>query len=216
VVRHTDDVPHQKVWIAWHSPGLYRTGDADLDVLASVLASGKDSRLYSHLVHDTQVAKSIKAYQVSLLLSSFYVIEATASPGKTTDEVVTEVDRVMAEMLKDGPTEEEVQIAKVNWEARFFGDIASIRAKSNQLNKYYIQTGITDYIGTDLARYLMVTPGSVHKAQEAWLTDKRVVLHVTPEVAEAPSEPVDDEKPKPVDDEKPKPVDDENTKKEDN
>jgi predicted Zn-dependent peptidase len=208
VVRYTDDVPHQKVWIAWHSPGLYRTGDADLDVLASVLASGKDSRLYSHLVHDTQVAKSIKAYQVSLLLSSFYVIEATASPGKTTDEVVTEVDRVMAEMLKDGPTEEEVQIAKVNWEARFFGDMASIRAKSNQLNKYYIQTGITDYIGTDLARYLMVTPGSVHKAQEAWLTDKRVVLHVRPEVAEAPTEPVDDEKPKPVDDE--------NTKKEDN
>jgi len=189
VVRHTDDVPHQKVWIAWHSPGLYQPGDADLDVFSSIVSSGKDSRLYKELVHDSQIAKSVEAYQVSLLLGSFFVIEATASPGKTTDEVVTEVDRVLADMLKDGPSDEEITIAKLNWEARFYGDMASIRAKSNQLNQYYIQTGTTDYIKTDLARYLAVTPSSVHQAQEAWLTDKRVVLHVGPEPEAPPAEP---------------------------
>ena len=184
VVRHTDDVPHQKVWIAWHRPGLYKPGDADLDVLASVVSSGKDSRLYKHLVHDTQIAKSIEAYQVSLLLGSFFVVEATASPGKSTDEVVTEVDRVLAELIKDGPSEEEVRIAKDNWEARFYGGLASIRAKSDPLNQYYMQTGNTDYIQTDLARYLNVTPSSVHQTQERWLTDKRVVLHVGPKPQE--------------------------------
>jgi predicted Zn-dependent peptidase len=190
IVRHTDNVPHEKVWIAWHSPALYQPGDADLDVLSSLLSSGKDSRLYKHLVHDTQVAKSVEASQVSLLLGSFYVIEATASPGKHTDEVVAEVDKVLAELLKEGPSDDEVKIAKVNWEARFYGELGSIRAKSNQLNQYYIQTGTTGFIQTDLDRYLAVTPDSVNKTQESWLTDKRLILHVTPEPTE-PTEPTE-------------------------
>ena len=28
VIRKTDDVPHDKVWLAWHSPALYAAGDA--------------------------------------------------------------------------------------------------------------------------------------------------------------------------------------------
>ncbi len=181
IIHETDDVPHKKVWIAWHTPALYADGDADLDVLSSVLSDGKDSRLYKSLVHELQVAKSIEAYQVSNLLGGFYVIEGTAAKGKTTDEVVVEVDRVLADLLKSGPSEEEVSIAKLNWEAGFYHGLGSIRTKSNRLNQYYIQTGTTDYIGKDLARYLAVTPGSVHRIQETWLSQPRVELHVVPE-----------------------------------
>ncbi len=196
VVRHTDDVPHHKVWLAWHTPALYKPGDADLDVLSGILSAGKDSRLYSKLVHDLKVAKSIEAYQISNLLSSFYVIEATASPGKTTDELVTEIDRVMADLVKDGPTDEETNISKLNIEAGFYRDLGSISRKANQLNQYYIQTGNTDFIQKDLARYQEVTPGSVHRAQETWLATKnRVVLHVTPEEkAPEPAAKTDDSK----------------------
>jgi zinc protease len=184
VLRKTDDVPHDKVWLAWHSPALYADGDADLDVLSSVLSAGKDSRLYLALVKDKQIAKDIEAYQVSMLLGSFYVVEATASKGHTTDELVAEIDALLASVVADGPTDEEVTIAKTNWEAKFYRSLQSISTKSNQLNQYYIQTGNTDYIGTDLGRYLAVTAASVKSVAADTLVSGRVQLHVTPEAVE--------------------------------
>jgi zinc protease len=184
VVRKTDDVPHQKVWITWHTPGLYQDDDADFDYLSSVLSDGKDSRLYRHLVHDLQIAKDVSAYQSSSVLGSFFAIEATAAVGHSTDAIVKEVDAVLAELAQSGPDVDEIAIAKVNWEARFFNDLLSIARKANQLNQYYVQTGDPGFTAKDLARYQAVTPASVHAAQQKWLTGDRLILHVTPETKE--------------------------------
>jgi zinc protease len=184
VVRKTDDVPHEKVWITWHTPGLYQDDDADFDYLSSVLSDGKDSRLYRHLVHDLQIAKDVSAYQASSVLGSFFAIEATAAVGHSTDAIVKEVDAVLAELAETGPDVDEVAIAKVNWEARFFNDLLSIARKANQLNQYYVQTGDPGFTAKDLARYQSVTPASIQAAQQKWLTGDRLILHVTPESKE--------------------------------
>jgi zinc protease len=184
IIRKTDDVPHQKVWVAWHTPGLFAEGDADFDVLSSVLTDGKESRLYKHLVHDLQIAKDVNAFQSSSLLGSIFIVTATAATGHTTDEVVAELDKVLAEVAQTGPSDGEVAIAKTNWEARFFGDLLSISSKANQLNQYYVQTGSPDYIGQDLARYQGVSTESVHAAQKRWITADRLILHIGPESTE--------------------------------
>jgi len=53
----TDQVQLPRLYLVWHTPALYRPGDAELDVVASVLAGGKNSRLYKRLVYDLQVAQ---------------------------------------------------------------------------------------------------------------------------------------------------------------
>ncbi len=182
VVRKTDEVPLAKVWIAWRSPALYQAGDADLDILSSVLSDGKDSRLYKALVREKQIAKDIRAYQSSATIASAYVIEATAAPDHTTDEIVVEVDRLLAELANTGPTEDEVLVSKTNWEAMFFQSLSTIAAKADMLSMYNVKTGDPGYIGQDLARYLAVTPESVKSAMTSWLKPgQRVVLHVLPE-----------------------------------
>ena len=81
VVQRFDDVPERKLWLVWHSPSLYQPGDAELDLFSSVFGSGKDSRLYKHLVREKKVAKSVAAYQMSESWG-LATIQATASEGK--------------------------------------------------------------------------------------------------------------------------------------
>jgi zinc protease len=187
VIRKTDDVPHNKLWLAWHSPGVYQPGDADLDTLSSTLSAGKDSRLYQKLIEQSQLAQDVEAYQVSMLLGSFYVIEATAAEGIDPDEVVKAIDEVLADVQENGITEDEVTLAKINWEASFFRRMRTISTKANQLNQYHVQTGDTDYISKDLARFMGVTPQSITTAAKR-LGKGRIVLHIGPADEDTPTE----------------------------
>lgn len=186
VIRKTDTVPHDKVWIAWHSPALYQPGDAELDTLSSVLSSGKDSRLYQSIIEEKKMAQDIRAYQVSMLLGSFYVIEATATEGVDPDALVAEIDNVVAEVKENGVTDSELELAKINWEASFFRRLSTIGAKADQLNQYFIHLGDTDYIAKDLARFQGVTSEGVKTAVNR-LNTGRVILHIGPEAKPEPS-----------------------------
>jgi len=185
-VHYASKVPHHKVWLAWHSPKLYAPGDADLDIVSGLLSEGRDSLLYQRLVKETGVAKDVAAYQASSYLTSSYVITATAAAGHTTDEVVAEIDAVLEGFLAAPPSSESVADAKTSWEVRAYGGLQTISNKANQLNSYYILTGNTGYLSTDLGRYLSVTPRSVHEAANMYLgVPGRVELHVHP-LDEAP------------------------------
>ena len=181
VIRQEEaGVPFQKVWIAWPSPPLYAEGDADLDLLSSVLTSGKDSRLNRVLVYEKQIAKSISASQVSRSLTGMYLIQATAAEGHTTDELVAEIDAILGELAEQGPTEDEVSIGVTNWEARFIRGLGSLAARANQLNSYFFHTGDPDYVQEDLNRYLAVTRSSIQDVTTTIANGNRVELHIIP------------------------------------
>ncbi|MDX2086712.1 MAG: pitrilysin family protein, partial [Kofleriaceae bacterium] len=50
-----------RVTLAWHTPALYTPGDAELDLLSTVLTDGKTSRLYEPLVYRSKLAKDVSA-----------------------------------------------------------------------------------------------------------------------------------------------------------
>jgi len=192
VVHYGSKVPHHKVWVAWHSPKLYAPGDAELDIVSGLLTSGRDSLLYQRLVKETGLAKDVAAYQSSSYLASSYIIQATAAKGHTTDEVVAEIDAVMAAFLDAPPSDEAIADAKTEWEVRAYGGLQTIANKANQLNSYYVLTGNTDYLSTDLGRYLGVTADGVHQAANMYLgVAERVEVHVHPR-EEAPDGAIDD------------------------
>ena len=59
----TDRVQLPRLYLAWLTPRHFAPGDAALDVVADVLAGGKNSRLYKRLVYDMQIAQSVSAFQ---------------------------------------------------------------------------------------------------------------------------------------------------------
>ena len=189
VVRKEDKVPHDKVWLAWLSPKLYAEGDAEMDILSGILTDGKDSRLYKRLVKDKQIAKDVQSFQYSAFLQGQFIIEATAAEGHTTDELVAEIDATLAELREAGPTAAELDLARTSWEVNFYSGLRTISTKANQLSSYNTLVGRPDFLQEDLDRFLGVTPESAHQfARDVLVPDRRVVLHVTPEAAEAGEE----------------------------
>ena len=76
-----DRVELPRVYMAWHSPAMFDDGDAEMDLLADLLANGKTSRLYRTLVYEQQVALDVSAYQSSRELAGFFLVVVDGRPG---------------------------------------------------------------------------------------------------------------------------------------
>src|SRR5262245_59016977 len=180
----TDRVQLPRITIAWLTPRHFAPGDATLDVVADVLAGGRNSRLYKRLVYDMQIAQEVSAFQVSQALSSYFQVEATPQPGHTDEELLKVIDEEIAKLQHDLPTEREVQRAINKIEASYFNRmerVGGFGGKADQLNSYFSETGIPDWFNEDLGRYRVLSPTDIRAAAVAFLPrDRRVELTVLP------------------------------------
>jgi len=181
----TDRVQLPRLSLAWLTPRALEPGDAALDVLADVLAGGKNSRLYKRLVYDLQIAQDVSAYQSSMALSSYFLIQAMPQRGHTVEELQKVIDEEIARLQQEPPSEREVQRALNKIESSFYSRmerVGGFGGKADQLNAYYTRTGNPDWFNEDLSRYRAIAPNDVRAAAEAFLPrDRRVELTVLPE-----------------------------------
>ncbi len=176
-----DKVQLPRLYMQWPSAPMNTREDAVLDVLADVLASGKNSRLYKTLVYDKQVAQSVSTYQASSLLASQFGIEVTAKPGKNLTEMETIVNEELAKVLKNGIDEKEVQTSINNRESSLTNTLATVLGKANSLATYFTFTGDPNNINKEFDRYKGITPNEVLSVARKFLGGKKVALSVVPE-----------------------------------
>jgi zinc protease len=181
----TDRVQLPRIYLAWLTPRLYAPGDAALDLVSSMLTGGKNSRLYKRLVYDLQIAQDVQAYQASLSLGSYFVIQATARPGQPIEKLQALVDEELQELRREAPSAREVERALNQIEAAYYSRLEHVGGgggKADQLNSYFMHTGNPDWFNEDLARYRALSPTDVRAAADAYLPlDRRVELTVVPE-----------------------------------
>ncbi len=176
-----DRVQLPRAFYTWPTVKLFDKDDAALDVLSSVLASGKNSRLYKRLVYDMQIAQSVSASQYSSKLAGRFEIDVTPKPGQSPaaiDKVVKEeVQKLIAEQI----TERELQRVRNSYRSSFLNRIASNLGKAEVLNSYNYMAGNPDYVQQDAARYEQVTRADVQRVAQTYLGKPKVVLTVVPE-----------------------------------
>jgi len=178
-----DRVELPRLYLAWHSPGMFHPGDADLDLLADVLANGKTSRLYHALVYTRRLATEVAAFQNSRELAGFFQVIATAAPGHTLAEVERAIDDEIARLAGDGLDPGELERSLTQAEAQFvyrLQTVGGFGGKSDQLNAYNVFLGEPGYFERDIARYRAATAGSLRDAARAVLGAPRVTLSVVP------------------------------------
>src|SRR6188474_3494441 len=181
----TDKVALPRLYLAWLTPRFYAPGDSALDITSSVLAGGKNSRLYKRLVYDMQIAQDVSAYQQSGALGSQFQIVATARTGHTAAELLKVIDEELDRLRREGPQPREVQRAINQMEASFYQRmerVGSFGGKADQLNAYAFAGGGPDYFAEDLARYTSLSSSDIQSASVQWLpADRRVEVVVEPE-----------------------------------
>ena len=187
VTRRTiaDQVRLPRLYLGWLTPRAYAPGDAALDVASSILADGKNSRLYTRLVYETQMAQDVTAVQQSGALGGSFLVVATARPGRTIEEIQQVVDEELERVRREPPAARELERVLNQIEASFYRGmerVGGFGGKADQLNAYFFAGAAPDFFAEDLARYTSLTPADVQAAVRRWLPpDRRVELIVVPE-----------------------------------
>ncbi|WP_437298388.1 M16 family metallopeptidase [Sorangium sp. So ce426] len=175
------DVELPRVTISWVTPPSFAPGDAELDLVANVLASGKTSRLYKKLVYDLQIAQDVFAFQQSSQLASTFQITATLKKGKSPEQALKLIDAELDRLRKAPPTKDEHDRAQAKLLSELVFSMEQVTARANAINNYNQLTGDPGYFPKDVARYEKATAADLQKATADLLPQgRRVVALVTP------------------------------------
>ncbi len=180
-VMLTDSVELPLSIFVWHSPAVFKEGDAEMDILANILGGGKSSRLYKTLVYEKKLAQEVEVFQASNYLGSELHIHAYARPEISQDAVEAEIEREVEGLKAEGPTAREVERARNKVETSFWKGMEGLRERADRLNRYQFHFGDPGAIGRDRARYAAVTPATAAKwARDVLKADARLILRIVP------------------------------------
>jgi zinc protease len=183
VVKETieDNVELEKVTMAWQSPKHFATGDAELDIIATALASGKASRLYKALVYDQKIAQSVEAQQDSGVLGSRFILGVLARPGVSLDKLEAAIDKELDSVRKAPLADDELTRAKNLIETGFVTRLQSVRERASILNLYQAELKDPGYAPKDLERYRTATKEATQAVCAKYLVpDARVIIRAIP------------------------------------
>jgi len=176
-----DRVQLPRLYRSWHTVRAFAADDGALDVLAFVLADGKNSRLYKRLVYDMQVAQDVRAFQASMRLDGYFQIVVTPKPEQTPSRMAALVSEEIQRIAAGGIDARELERAQNSILASQIDRLASVLGKSDRLNFYNYFVGTPDYTQQDAERYRKVTAADVQRVARTYLGAPSVVLTVVPE-----------------------------------
>jgi predicted Zn-dependent peptidase len=175
-----------RVVVSWPTPPFFAVGDAELDLLARALTSGKTSRLYKRLVYDDQIAQDVSASQGSRQLGSEFEIAATAKPGHTPEELLAAIDAELAKVRDQGITDAELSRSHAAFLSHDAFNLERVGARADTINSYAHYAGDPGYLPKDIARYDQATLAGVREAVRAWLPAERRVVGIVRATKGAP------------------------------
>ena len=186
-VSFEDSVPLPRLYMVWHTVPQGDKDEAALDILGSVLSSGRGSRLRSNLIYGKQLVQDINAGNGTREIAGQFQVTSTARQGKSLDEIEKEINVEIERLKQQPPTADEINRAVNQIEARSIFGLQTILGKANQLNEsatFYNNPGLFQ---RQLDEYRKVTPADVQRVANTYLTPNRLVMSFVPRKGEAPS-----------------------------
>jgi zinc protease len=134
-VRETFASPVQlpRLYRLYHLPQM---GDPDwvaADLLTTILASDKASRLDRVLVHERQIAQDVAAYVLPTEATGMLLLQATAREGVAIDEIESVIDDEVAKIAIGGVTGDELTRARNRAEMEFAHQIETFDSRADLL-----------------------------------------------------------------------------------
>lgn len=181
VLTIEDKVQLPRLYMAWHTPGLYKPGDAELDATAAILSNGKNSRLYKRLVYELEIAQNVSSYHQSMNMGSMFMIIATARPGVSLKQLQDVIDEELKSLIETPPTDREIQRFINQNEVQVLNGLQSVGNKADRLNYYATFAGNPDWINEDLSRYRALSSNDISNTIRRFLDpNQRLILSVVP------------------------------------
>jgi zinc protease len=171
------DVPVSALYKVYHMPGR---GDAryyDVDLLGDLLGRGKSSRLYQQLVKDQPLFNTVSASVMGSLEPGLLVVSGKLNAGVTLEEADAAVQDVIAILLREQVSEQELEKVKNQAEASIV--FSEIELLNRAMNLAYCKLiGDADLVNQESAKVQAVTPARIlAAAQEVLRPDNCSTLY---------------------------------------
>jgi len=183
-IIHKDNVQLSKIYFAWEAAKLYDIDDATLDVLSDILTGSKNGRLFKSLVFEKQIAQDISSFQYSANITGMFIIVATAKPGVDLNQLKSEIENVLNEIIENGVTEKEFKRSINTVKASFIYSLQNLNSMVNQINNYNTNLGEPNSFISDLERFQKLNLNSIKDAAKKYLNNSYVELHIVPKEAQ--------------------------------
>uniref|UniRef100_UPI0028A6D288 M16 family metallopeptidase n=1 Tax=Brevundimonas sp. TaxID=1871086 RepID=UPI0028A6D288 len=165
-----DRVAQTRISRTWTTPGLNDPDSVPLSVGASVLGGLASSRLDNVLVRDEQIASSVSAGNQTFQRVSMFSYSAMVKPGADADAVAKRMDEVLADLIANGPTQDEIDRVVTQYASRRIQGLEMANGKASVLAEGQLYSGDPDFYKKELAAYAAVTPAQVQAALKKWLS----------------------------------------------
>lgn len=166
---------------SYRTPSM-KTRDARvLDMISTILSSGKSSRMYKRIVDEEKMALQIGAFNYSLEDYGMYIVYGIPMQGHTSEELLTEVDKEIERLQKELISEKEFEKLKNIYESQYVNSNSSVEGIASNLATYYMLYGDVNLINTEIDIYRSITREEIREAAKKYLNpNQRLVLDYVP------------------------------------
>jgi zinc protease len=163
--------------------------DADydaLDVLGTILSSGRASRFYENIVRQKQLATTLYGGAQEMRGPGLFRVQGTVAPGKAVADleaaINAEIDRIKAGPIEDWELEKARNVAR----SQMVGRLGSSLYRAMLLSQYAVYYGDPGLINTRADRTMKVTAADVQRVAKKYLVpENRTVVITNPAPAAA-------------------------------
>ncbi|HVT04159.1 MAG TPA: pitrilysin family protein [Thermoanaerobaculia bacterium] len=170
----TADIKQSYAVMGWHTTGEGHEDEEALDLLASILGSGKYSRLYRHVVAPDG-ASTISASNSVFEDVGIFSVRAScddANLGKVEAGIVREIER----LRQFGPTELELELSRNGLESGFVFALEDVLGQAQTL-AFYEARGDYRQMARHLEKMRGLTAGDVQRVARTYLDEKNLTLY---------------------------------------
>src|SRR5688500_10257506 len=160
------DITQCQLVMGWRTPDAYAEETPWLDLAATVLGSGRASRLY-RAVRERQLSASNTSYNYTPTEHGDFVIHAETDPDTTPDAALAAWAQ-HSDVRDSGPTAHELERARHLYEARWNRRLETMEGQANYLAEWEA-FGDWRLGAAYLDRIMRATPRQVRDAVASWL-----------------------------------------------
>ena len=181
-IRHLEGkTQHTQLRLAWHGPTVTHPDCGPLDLFATILGSGRSSRLFRKLREENALVHSIAAYVYAMTDTGMFVIGAEVDAEKR-EEAEAAIQAELAEALENGITASELDKALKMSLGESLDQLTTTRGQASDIGSSWMLTGNAEFTGDYIRLLQSETPESVQAAAKRWLDPKNVnIVSLNPE-----------------------------------
>ncbi|WP_289028817.1 pitrilysin family protein [uncultured Paraglaciecola sp.] len=170
-----DNVSLPLMYMAFPTVHLNHPDEAPLDVLMSILGSGKTSLLYKNMVKNGKAVQA-QAGHACQELSCQFSLYALPTPGTSLAELETIARASLEEFESRGAEDDDLERVKAGIVSGMVYGLESVSGKVSQLAAYQTFRNNPNGIGDDVARYENVTKDDVMRVYKKYIKSQHAVI----------------------------------------